>query len=537
MAMGREQLYDGHINMYPHTEQQSKRKSVVFNGKGEVVNDGGYAPYPVEEMPVRMGTGFLPPQRPALESRTGSMDSGVLKPSIYLQPGQHKSSPGLPTENRPTTWYASPTKSSLDGGSPSSTASRERAHKARNRPLPEFSKDALYFYKIFEKTISDSGTFTPSVQMKWCETLLEYAFKPDFIAHYSINAEKLKRELTPEEQQKNKTTLLEHALKVLSKLMRMKYAPALYLMGTLYSQQPYLRVDHDGIVSKNDQKALEYYKSAAKLKNADGCYRAGVSYEYNRGMPANISRRDRLLTAVSFYEKGAACADASSGQSSSMYKLGMFQLNGLVDDDTGEIIVEQDVISAIRWFERAAAHDKTVSPQALYELAKIYEFDCLHPQLQQAVKLQHVPQDTLKALDLYIRCAIKFNYPLAQWKLGHCYEYAELHLPYSPEKSIVWYLKAANAAPKGNAMAMLALSGWYLTGVKGVLEPNASESYKWAYKASIASEGRLPKAEYALGFYTEHAVGCHPDMHRAMDHYRRAAELGHQKAVERLSNI
>ncbi|AET39196.1 Ack1p Ecym_4117 [Eremothecium cymbalariae DBVPG len=534
MSRNRDQLYEGHINMYPpQPEQQFKRQPMkVLTEQDGVNNPSEQAQYPPEGYSDwRPDPSFVDVSTPVGNYEVGGLAGDVSKASMHIPTSQRESSSLLSFEERPNTWCKSPSKSSLD-----LTTSPDQHQERRDR-FSEYTKDALHFYKVYEQAVKDSTRFTPSIQMKWSETLLEYAFLPDFVSKYSINGEKLKRELTTKECQKNKTTLLEHALKVLTKLIKLKYAPAIYLMGTLYSHQPYLKIPADGIVPENDRKALEYYKTAAKLQNSDGCYRAGVSYEHGRGILAGLSRRDCLSIALSYYEKGAMAREVTSGSCCSMYKLGIYQLHGVVDDESGETIVHQDVSSAIRWFERATEHHEIVSPQALFELAKIHEYDSLPPELQHILRLQNIHTDSLKALELYIRCALKFNYPLAQWKLGHCYEFAELHLPYNPSKSITWYYKAATAHPRGNAMAMIALSGWYLTGSPGVLLPNPEEAFNWAVKASETSERRLAKAEFTLGFYYEHSIGCIQDLNLTKEHYRRAAQLGHLKAIERLNNL
>lgn len=393
----------------------------------------------------------------------------------------------------------------------------ESPPRERQRDLSQYSPSALKFYEIYSKTVADSAKFTPEIQLKWCETLLEYAFDDEFLGHYNINAERLKRELKPEERQKNQRVILEHSFKVLAKLISVKSGAALYLMGTLYSHQPYLQIKNKHIVSRNDERALEYYCRAANCDHSDACYRAGVCYEFQRGV--TISQQESLVMALNYYRRGADLFDNSA----CMYKLGMFSLYR-----------EQfrDVPQALKWFERASTQGE--SPQALYELGKIYEFSSLPPPVQQLLTSNGITRQPSRALKYYYKCAADCNYPLAQWKLGHCYEFGELQLPVVAKKSIAWYAKAALAQPKGNAMAMLALSGWYLTGATAVLRPNDKEAFYWAQKSCSASEGKLARAEYALAYYLENSIGCDQDLAQAKIHYQRAASIGHSKAIKRL---
>lgn len=426
----------------------------------------------------------------------------------------------------------------------------------RNRDLASYSTEALTFYEVYNDVVADQGQFTPKVQLKWCETLLEFVFKENFISHYNINAEKLKRELRPEEAQKNQKVILEHAFKVLKKLIASRYAPAIYLMGTLYSHQPYLEIKNKNIVTRNDQKALEFYCKSAALNHSDSCYRAGVCFEFQRGTPSELSKYQCLEKAFQYYRQGAQ----ECNNTSCMYKLGMTHLHGLQimnytndNDDPRELdrIIRQDIARSIFWFEKAA--DLGTSPQACYELGKIYEFSNMPLNIQTLLLEHGVHRDTAQALRYYRECATRHNYPLAQWKLGHCYEIGELNLARDPAKSIAWYYRSANggniAGTKnhpsnsgasntpmhGNPMAMLALSGWCLTGASGVMQPNDKEALKWALRASEQSDHKLARAEYVLGRMYELGLGTQPDLSKARSYYNTAAQHGFPKAIQRLT--
>lgn len=575
-----------HINMYPPSRQ------VDSAGNNGPADNQRTAPYPLEDtqevinpVPLQsrstqssigVTSGSIPAprvisptdsryERPFAFTASGSTDSlnRATRPGIsatssvetFTSASDMQKPPPPPYEETETQYFlrekayrqeedmaqevmkVSPKKNPLQ------EPSRRKTPPPKNRPrdLSNYSEEALEFHNIYEITVNDSPKFTPEVQMKWCETLLTYSFRPKFISQYNINAEKLKRQLTPEETLKNQKIILEHALKVLTKLITLQFGPAMYLMGTLYSHQPYLDIKIQSIVAKNDTKALDYYSRAAELNHADACFRAGISYEYQRGTPPQLSKDNCLQRAVKYYELGAdKCLDASC-----MYKLGMLYLHGL---EYQRVILSQDVKKAILWFTRASYADTEkqspsdakratqVSPQAMYELGKIYEFEGLPPSLQNALLAASIQPNPSKALTYYHRCATQCSYPLAQWKLGHCYEFGELNLPVIANKSIAWYAKAAMNKPRGNPMAMMALSGWYLTGASGVLQPNNQEAYNWALKACQLSEGKLARAQYALGFFCENGIGCPPSMEKAREHYHAAASAGHQKALERLKN-
>ncbi|EJS44450.1 YDL203C [Saccharomyces arboricola H-6] len=461
---------------------------------------------------TRISEAVAPPPYEESESR-------ILQEKVYRT---EEKAPIRPLEKRPV-----PTQNSNQSATSSITRTETNDSSSSKDKLSGYSPEALAFYQVYRKTIDDASKFTPEIQMKWCETLLAYAFKEDFISQYNINAEKLKRSLRPEEMLKNQKVILEHSFKVLTKLITLKWPPAMYLMGTLYSHQPYLPIKNKNIVIKNDEKALEYYCKAAKLNNSDACYRAGVCFEYQRGTSAldsSLTKEDCIRKAFKYYQQGAeVCSNSAC-----MYKLGMSHLYGLN-------MQKNDVALAIKWFNGASQHGD--SPQTLYELGKIYEFNVLPSEIQNILFANGIRRDPQLAIKYYHQCAKDFQYPLAQWKLGNCYEFGDLGLPIMAKKSICWYSKAAAAQPRGNPMAMLSLSGWYLTGAVKVLKPNNKEALNWALKSSKYSDGKLARTEFALGFYYEKGIGCDVDLNLAQQYYLKAARMGFKKAVDALQHL
>ncbi|CAI1888348.1 hypothetical protein SEUBUCD646_0D00520 [Saccharomyces eubayanus] len=446
-------------------------------------------------------------------------ESRVLQEKLYRT---EEKTPIRPLEKRPV-----PQQKTSQTTTNTITKTKTNGSSSSKDKLSAYSPDALAFYQIYKKTINDSSKFTPEIQMKWCETLLTYAFKEDFISQYNINAEKLKRSLKPEEMLKNQKVILEHSFKVLTKLITVKWPRAMYLMGTLYSHQPYLPIKNKNIVIKNDEKALEYYCKAAKLNDSDACYRAGICYEYQRGTSScdpSLTKEQCIRKAFQYYQQGAeVCSNSAC-----MYKLGMSHLYGLN-------MQKNDVLLAVKWFDKATQNGD--SPQTLYELGKIYEFSVMPPEIQNLLFANGIRRDPQLAVKYYYQCAKDCEYPLAQWKLGNCYEFGDLGLPVLAKKSICWYFKAAASQPRGNPMAMLSLSGWYLTGAANVLKPNNKEALDWALKSSKCSDGKLARTEFALGFYYEKGIGCNIDLDLARQYYHRAARLGFKKAVGALQNL
>lgn len=506
--------YDKHINMYPPGREPSRR-----------------TPYPMDD-----NLGELNDSASSIGSQPATPRNIMSGHNVSVQSFGSRQYPGSETGSMGS-------KQSSTESLPRRSAGKVKAVDNEKVNLSEYSEEALKFREVYERTVNDASSFTKEIQLKWCETLLQFAFKPSFLIRYNINAERLRRDLTPEEMHQNQRTILEHALRVLTKLVHTRYSPALYLLGTLFSHQPYLHIARPGdIVGKNDQKALDYYKKAADLGHKDSIYRTGVCFEYGRGVDySKISEFDSLKLAREYYEKGAI----TRGLSSCMYKLGMVYLKGLYTS-TKATVIGRDIMQSLYWFRMAIAEIQIpanaeyeisldqVSPQAMIELGKIYGFQELDEHLKNDLLRNGIRQDVEKSIKYYYRCAHDLDYSLAQFKLGHFYEFGEMSLPVMANKSIAWYGKSSMNKKKPNPMAMIALSGWYLTGAEGILQPNDKEAFKWALQACKLGEGKLAKAEYALAFYLERGIGCPPDHTQARKHYEIAAKLGHPRAIDAL---
>lgn len=282
---------------------------------------------------------------------------------------------------------------------------------------------------------------------------------------------------------KYRETLIVEALKVIRRLATQgqPHDEAQFYLANCYGTGALgLQVDHE--------RAYHLYLQAAKQNHAAASYRVAVCNEIGAGTRKEPAR------AAAFYRKAASLGDTAA-----MYKLGMILLNGTL----GEARNPRD---AIGWLRRAAEQADEANPHALHELA------LLHDNPNSGL----VPYDPLYAKKLFTQAG-QLGYTHSQFRLGQAYESGTVACPMDPRRSIAWYTKAAE---KGHSEAELALSGWYLTGVEGVLKQSDSEAYLWARRA--ANKG-LSKAEYAVGYYAEVGIGIKQDIEFAKRWYMRAA--------------
>lgn len=172
---------------------------------------------------------------------------------------------------------------------------------------------------------------------------------------------------------------------------------------------------------------------------------------------------------MQYYKMGAS--DECDNNSDCMYRLGIITLQSPLGD----------VNEAIHFFIRA---ESLGSSHSCFELGKIYEFDSLNIDLQDRLKQVGIERDPSRALTYYYKCASGYDYSLAQWKLGHCYEHGLLGLRVHALKSLGWYYKSVQHSLP-NTMGLLGIAGWYLTGIPGVLQPDRQEALQWFHKVLL----------------------------------------------------
>lgn len=290
--------------------------------------------------------------------------------------------------------------------------------------------------------------------------------------------------LNPRDQERYNT----EALKLVKKLVSADNSDAMFYLAECYG---------DGTLGlRNDPKeAFNHYQSAAKLSHASAAYRTAVCCEI--GPEEGGGTRKDLVKSFQWYKRASALGDVPA-----MYKMGIILQKGLLGQ-------EKSLGEAVGYLKRAAERADEENPHALHELGLLYESP-KNPGL--------IVRDEAQAFSLFTRAA-KLGYKFSQFKLGQSYEYGLLGCHVDARNSIIWYTKAA---AQGEHQSELALSGWYLTGSEGILEHSDTEAYLWARKAALA-EPPLPKAMFAMGYFTEVGIGCPRSLEEAKRWYGRAA--------------
>ena len=282
------------------------------------------------------------------------------------------------------------------------------------------------------------------------------------------------------------------AHKRLKRLVAAGYPDAQFYMADCYgSGELGLGVD--------PSQAFNLYQAAAKAGHGEAAYRTAMSCEM--GSQDGGGTRQDYPKAVQWYRRAAALGDASG-----MFKIGIILIKGLLGQP-------KNIGEGVTWLKRVAERGDCDNPQALFELAVLYESANTSPEVRNKV----VADDNF-ARELFDKAAY-MGHKYAQFRLGQAYEYGQLGHSIDNRQSIAWYSKAA---AQGEHQAELALSGWYLTGAEGILEHSDMEAYLWARKAAT-SEPPLAKAMFAMGYFTETGIGCPASIDESKKWYGRAA--------------
>ena len=292
---------------------------------------------------------------------------------------------------------------------------------------------------------------------------------------------------------KNREKFILEAHKIIKKLVSTGSPDAMFYLADCYGQGLLgLQVD--------TKEAFTLYQSAAKAGHAASAYRTAVCCEM--GHEEGGGTKKDPLKAVQWYRRAAALGDTPA-----MYKMGMVLLKGLLGQ-------QRNLGEAINMLKRAADHADEENPHALHELALLYEAQTGN---------ERIIRDEAYSFSLFTQAA-ELGYKFSQFRLGQAYEYGLLGCPIDARSSIAWYTRAA---AQEEHQSELALSGWYLTGSQGILDQSDTEAYLWARKAACA-EPPLPKALFAMGYFTEVGIGCPTSLDEAKRWYGRAAGMLHR---------
>jgi TPR repeat protein len=424
---------------------------------------------PVDPMGRRPGTSQSNTNPDALPPHPVPVRPGLVQPGQQQQPPQSQTRGSTPQSARPPPvrqYNSEIPRASYDSQQPNARRQSEAPHPVTHDELNRLRN-------TWRANPADNAT-----GLLFAKKLVEAA---SVLADEGGKADTRTRN-------KNREKFVLEAHKTIKKLVASGYAEAMFYLADCYGQGLLgLQVD--------TKEAFLLYQSGAKAGHGASAYRTAVCCEMGHEEGGGTKRDP--LKAVQWYRRAAALGDTPA-----LYKMGMILLKGLLGQQInfGE---------AVNMLKRAAERADKDNPHALHELALIYE---------SPGGIQRVIQDEAYSLQLFHQAA-DLGYKFSQFRLGQAYEYGLLGCPIDARTSIAWYTRAA---AQEEHQSELALSGWYLTGTSGILEQSDTEAYLWARKAACA-EPPLPKALFAMGYFTEVGIGCPRSLDEAKRWYGRAA--------------
>ncbi|KAF9093225.1 hypothetical protein BGX27_001651 [Mortierella sp. AM989] len=299
----------------------------------------------------------------------------------------------------------------------------------------------------------------------------------------------------PLEDPQTRAELFDEAMKLLRKLATNGHAESQHYLAECYAS---------GFAKgKPDfDKAFPLWVQASKHGHPDAAYRTGRCYDEGLG-----TRKDNAR-AVQFYRKAA-----SANHPGAMWRLGVVTLYG-------ELGLTASPRDGVKWLKRSSQAATPEFPFALYELAQLHERG-----IENIVFV-----DPEYSISLYSQAA-ELGHAASAFRLGECWEYGKLGCKQDPRLSIHYYTLAAQ---QEHPESCFALAAWYLVGSVGVLPQSDAEAYIWAKRAA---DKDLPKALYAMGYFTEVGIGPRKDMDEAIEWYKKAALAGDKRATERLEGV
>ncbi|KAL8947521.1 MAG: hypothetical protein Q9222_006208 [Ikaeria aurantiellina] len=349
------------------------------------------------------------------------------------------------------------------------------------------TKQTLDMYRANVKKTND-----PTIQYEFAIFMIQTAQEASTSANSGLDGSQSDTSTSAE----SRVELLREARHILQKLSDRSYPFAQYYLADGYAS---------GLFSKGKEdydRAFPLFVAASKHGHAEAGYRAALCYEFAWG-----TRKDPPK-AAQFYRQAA-----SKNHPGAASRLGKACL-------VGDLGLGNRYKEGIKWLKRAAESADFQYNSAPYELGLLHETGYG----------DDVFLDESYAAQLFTQSA-DLGHVEANYRLGDAYEHGKLSCPQDPALSVHFY---TGAAQKGHPLAMMALCAWYMVGAPPVLDKDENEAYEWA---KGAAQTGLPKAEYAVGYFTEMGIGCRRDPLEANVWYVRAADQGDERAKHRIAAI
>lgn len=332
---------------------------------------------------------------------------------------------------------------------------------------------------------------------------------------------------------------ISEAANWLEKAAKQGNPDAAYQLAYIYSSQKYNIIDIKKSNKYYAEASLEYEKAEEYNENATAEYRIGLIYLNALGVEQDIGK------ALHWLEKSTL-----NGNSSASYKLAVLYDEGTeVTQNTdkallyyrisaelgnpyahyklGNVSIEKENISqAIEHFEKAA--DKNIS-HAWYKLGQIYSNE------------KYGVLDTEKTNVCYERALQQYilDYQenpdnFTSYRIGNMHLHAQ-GTEQNISESIAWFEKSAQ---QGNSDAAYQLGYIFKIDDYGVRNDELSNKYfssaLSSYQEEFSKNPTDSNLAMRIGTFYHYGLGVEHDIEKAISWYKKAVELGNQKAQQKI---
>lgn len=268
--------------------------------------------------------------------------------------------------------------------------------------------------------------------------------------------------------------------------------------------QTYIGICYEyGILSypQDSFTAFNYFNMASRDGNAFSIYKVGTCYEKGVG---KLKCDEKAST---YYR-----LSAKLGLVESLHVYGASLLYGYMG-------LDPDPSEGFFYLKMAAKNADKLYPYPCFDLAQIFEG-----------KIVKGVQDINYAFEIYTRGAM-LGCHNCQNKLGKVFEYGQLNRPKNIGVALSWYKKAAE---NGHTDSQIAMSAFYYTGYRGLVEKNIELSLFWAKKAALKGDHQ---SAFTVAEFIENGIGGQKNIFLALYWYNISFHIGNKKAEFKVRDL
>ena len=335
---------------------------------------------------------------------------------------------------------------------------------------------------------------------------------------------------------------IDKAIEWLNKAAEQDNADALYQLGYIYSNEEYSCFDTEKAYDYYARALDSYIRAEGENSNATAEYRIGRMYINGMGTERNLEEGVKWLEQAALNNNGEAAyqlynlyskgegIEANPERAMKFLEIACYLENPYAQYALGKVNLENgNLEEGVKWLESAA--DKEM-PYASYRLGAVYSSDEYNVRDDELAQ-QHYN----KALKLFISAYDNQPDDMLAYQIGRMYltgQGAETDI----QEAVAWFNKAAE---QDNADALYQLGYIYSNEEYSVVDKAASNrcflSAYEIYLNTLEVNPNNSEAAYKLGTMYHYGLGVEQDINKAIEFYKKSAELGNKRAQQKLDDM